>query len=59
MNTLVKIEVTHSNHINIKKFHDKLNTFLEEYVQEYMSDADKYKDKSIDIKFDYYTKINP
>jgi len=59
MQTLVKIQIAHSNHINLEKLHEKLTEALEEYTQEYMKDANKYKEKSIEIDYDYYTKINP
>jgi len=59
MQTLVKIEIKHSNHIDLERLHEKLTEVLEGYAQDYMKDADKYKDKSIDIDYNYYTKIKP
>lgn len=57
MKAIVQISISHSNSIDLNNFLEKIKIAAEELTEDYMQGADRYKNRTIDIEIESFTRI--
>lgn len=57
MKAIVQVNISHSNSIDLNKFLEKIKIAAEEMTENYMQDAYRFKNKTIDVEIESFTRL--
>lgn len=57
MKAVVQISISHPNSIDMREFLEKVKIAAEEMTKDYMQDAYRFKNKTIDVEIESFTRL--